>query len=192
MKNFTFQKIAIWVVTVLFHILYRIEVKGKENIKEGNYIVCANHSQKSDSVFVVTAIGAKHRMRAMGKKELWDIKPLGWILSGIGAFPVDRKSADVKAIKTSMKALNDGQKLIIFPEGTRKQEFDGAAKAGAAMLAQRTNSPVLPVYIPQNKKMFSKVTIIFGEPFTVEGDRKEGYQKGADEIVRKIYSLAEK
>jgi 1-acyl-sn-glycerol-3-phosphate acyltransferase len=187
-----FQYIAIPVVSVYDHLKYNYHIIGRENVPEGGCVVCANHTQWADPVLVATGMGNKHALAAMGKKELFDIKPLAPLISALGAFPVDRDNMDITAIRQALRAVRDGRKLLIFPEGTTRHQEGDPVKLGAARIALKTKAPILPVYITENKKFRSKVYVVFGEPFTPEPTRtKEGYQALADDIMTRIYALKE-
>ncbi|MGN1030158.1 MAG: lysophospholipid acyltransferase family protein [Butyricicoccaceae bacterium] len=185
-----FQKVAIHAIHLYDMIKYNFHVYGRENMPEGGAVVCANHSQWADPPMLGVAIGAKHDIAIMAKKELFEIKGLGLLIDALGAFPVDRGAADVKSIKTAIQAVKDGKKLMIFPEGTTKNH-GGEAKEGAAMIALRCKAPIVPVYITPDKKFRSRVNIIIGEPYMPErpGRGKDAYREVADDIMRRIYAL---
>lgn len=188
-----FQRIAIPFVSLYMHIFYHLEIEGRENIPQGGCVVCANHSQNLDPPLAAVALTGKHNIAAMAKKELFSIKGLGPLITLLGAFPIDRDKADIKAIKYSLSAVKNGRKLLIFPEGTRHHGEGSSAKEGAAMLALKTHAPVLPVYISENKTRFGKAKIIIGKPFMPEaahGD-KDAYQRIADDILKRIYELSQ-
>ncbi|MCD8355434.1 MAG: 1-acyl-sn-glycerol-3-phosphate acyltransferase [Clostridia bacterium] len=187
-----FQALAIPIVNIYDHLKYDYHVIGRENIPEGGCVVIANHTQWADPVLVATAMGNRYPIVAMAKKELFAIKPLAPLIAALGAFPVDRGTADIAAIKTSLKAVKEGKKLLIFPEGTTRHKEGDAAKEGAAMIAARTGAPILPIYISENKKFRSKVYVVFGEPFLPEKVRsKEGYRKLAEDMMKRVYALKE-
>ena len=182
-----FQWLAIPFVTVYDHIKYDYHVIGRENIPEGGCVVVANHSQWADPTMVATALGNKHDFAAMAKKELFQKKIFAWLIAALGAFPIDREGADITAIKTALGSVRAGQKLIIFPQGTRGASED-EAKDGAAMLAMRTHAPIVPMYISENKHFRSHVVVRIGKPFLPEGGRKD-YAALSHEILRRIYAL---
>ena len=122
-------------------------VKGRENIpEEGRLILCSNHYSMSDPIWVVLAMRAGHVPRIMAKKEARSYPILGWILEKIGVIFVDRSMADVHAIKEGLRCLRDEQQLLIFRE--RK---NSDPKRGAMTLADRTQTPILPVYVSQKR-----------------------------------------
>lgn len=182
------------IVMIAVCIVKPFKIIGRKNIPEGPAIICANHSSFSDPFYMAFAVPPKYHLCLMAKRELFDIKPLGWLLRGIGTFPVDRKSAgDMEAIKNSLSVLKAGKKLGIFPEGTRTSE-DGAVspKAGAVRIAQKTGAPLVPMYIPRKKKFFRLNPIIVGEPMTVDGAKRLGHEEMeriADELMDKIAKL---
>jgi 1-acyl-sn-glycerol-3-phosphate acyltransferase len=132
----------------------------------------------------------------MAKSELMRVPVLGWLLAKAGVFGVDRGKSDVGAIKQALKVLKGGERLMLFPEGTRFKEGDGgAAKTGAAMLALRTGVPIVPVYIPREKKWLMRTPVIIGEPYYpgVKGQRAtpEDYRAVADDLMARIHALGE-
>lgn len=190
--NRTFQALAIPIVNVYDHLKYNYHVIGREKVPDGGCVLVANHTQWADPVLVGTALGNQYPLVAMAKKELFQIKLLGPLISVLGAFPVDRGTADIGAIKTSLKAVKEGKKLLIFPEGGTKHKAGDEAKVGAAMIAARTGAPIVPIYISENKKFRSKVYVVFGDAYIPEKTKsKDGYRAIADDMMRRIYALKE-
>lgn len=184
-----FQWIALPFVALAFHIYVGFKVKGRENIPEGGCVVCPNHVQLSDPPLAAVALTHKYRIRLMAKKELFEKKSLGWLIAWLGAFPVDRGGTDITAIKTALGAVKNGDKLIIFPQGTRGAA-EGETKKGAAMLAAKTRAPILPMYISENKGWRCHATVVIGKPFQPDPKEKD-YGVVADDILRRIYALKE-
>lgn len=124
-----------------------------------------------------------------GEKELFRKKIFAWLIAALGAFPIDREGADITAIKTALGSVRAGQKLIIFPQGTR-HAAEGETKKGAAMLAVKTRAPILPMYITEGKRFRCRATVVIGKPFTPDPKQKD-YGLIADDILRRIYELKE-
>lgn len=185
-----FQRIAIRAIHLYDMIKYNFHIYGRENVPEGGAVVCANHSQWADPPMLAVAVGADQHIAVMAKKELFEIKGLAPLIQALGAFPVDRGTADIKSIKTAIQSVQDGRKLLIFPEGTTKNS-GGEAKEGAAMIALRCKAPILPVYISTDKKFRSRVNIVIGKPYMPErpGRGKDAYREVSDDIMRRIYEL---
>ena len=181
-----------WFVTFL----HPLRVVGRENVPAEPVVLCANHSSNWDPLLAVYALGEGYCMRIMAKQQLFRTRLLGNFLRRLGVFPVDRGRADLKAMKTAIQTIRDGQSLLVFPEGTRvKDGADAAAKGGVAMIAMRTGAQLLPVYIGRAKRLFQKVPVIIGTPFSPSQESRRGtaeeYQKNADEIMRRVYGLGE-
>ncbi len=156
-------------------IVHRAEIVGKENIhKNENFIFCGNHRNYLDPPLMVATVG--RHVRFMAKEEL--IKNpffafLGIVFDGIY---VKRDSKDVTALKTTLKALKEGESIALFPEGTRNGIEKGEkVKAGAAFFALRTGTKVIPVGISGGLKAFQKVKIVYGEPLDLS-NYKEMYK----------------
>lgn len=160
---FHFLYAVIW---PFFHLFRPLRVMGRENIPQGAAVICPNHTTIGDPFYVVFAFGHRYPMRAMAKIQIMRVPFIGWILGKAGVFGVDRGHADMKAVKTALKFLREGNKLLMFPEGTRvHQGKDVSAKTGAAMFACRTGVPLLPVYIQPQKRLFARNLVVIGKPY---------------------------
>lgn len=184
------------VIWTVFKVIHPWKIIGSRKTPESGVLICGNHTSMSDPFFVAFGLGSKQQARIMAKIELMRIPVLGFILKKAGVIGVDRGKADITAIKTAMKALKNGERVLIFPEGTRVQEgAEGDAHSGAAMLATRTGVPILPVYIPRKKKWFKKTTIVFGELYQPEFEGRratpEDYKRISSELMERIFALEE-
>ena len=191
-----FYHVIYAVIWPFFNLFHPVRAVGREHIPEGAALICPNHTKASDPFFVVFAFKRKHVMRAMAKNEVMRIPVIGWILGKAGVFGVNRGSADINAVKTALRFLKEGQKLLMFPEGTRVEEGENVeAKTGAAMFAVRTGAPIVPVYIPAKKRWFRPTTVVIGQPFYPKvADRKgtsEEYRAIADDLMARIRALEE-
>ncbi|MGE4275775.1 MAG: lysophospholipid acyltransferase family protein [Lawsonibacter sp.] len=174
---FRFLYTVIW---PFFNLFRPIRVLGREHIPDGPAVICPNHTTIGDPFYVVFAFRRTYPMRAMAKIQIMRVPFIGWILGKAGVFGVDRGHADMRAVKVALKFLKDGNKLLMFPEGTRVHGGeDVAAKTGAAMFATRTGVPLLPVYIQTKKKLFSRNVVVIGSPFY---PRFEGRKPTTDEL----------
>ena len=169
---------------------------NKQNRPEGGALLCANHTRTNDPLFIAYALGWHYQIHVMAKEEIRHWPFIGWVLKHGGIFGVKRGKADVAAIKTAMKYLKDGELLLMFPEGTRHQDGEfGDAKTGAAMLALRTGVPIVPIYLPAEKKWFRWNPVVFGEayyPKAPEGRKPtpEDYHAVADDLMERIEAEA--
>ncbi len=156
---------------VLFRVLFRIEVRGIENLPmEGGIVVASNHVSFLDP----PALGAVLPRKAnfMARKGLFGIPILGSLIRPF-AFPVDRQKTMPSTIKTAIGKLSEGELLVIFPEGRRSH--DGRLlepKKGVGMIVAISKARVMPVFIKGTDKALpvgagfirpAKVIIQFGE-----------------------------
>ncbi len=190
-----FYRFILAVVNVLLFPLYRIRVIGRENIQDGAALICSNHTGYTDPIFIAHAYRKRHQIHFMAKAELMHIPLLGGLLRRLGTFGVDRGHSDITAIKTALQYLKSGEKVAMFPQGTRVDEGDAsAAKTGAILLASRAKVPIVPVYMPGHKHVFSRVQVVIGEPYmlNLEKNDHEGKAAAAEELMEKINGLKEK
>lgn len=162
-----FRTFVVKLFYIMFHTIIPTKVIGKENIpKEGAYVLCANHIHVLDSVSIVA--NTKRMMYIIAKEELFQKKIANWFFNKVGAFPVSRGTGDTQAIDTANKHLQDGDLLLIFPEGTRNGLAKGLKfKKGAAYMAIQNNAPVIPIGVVGKFKPFTKVTINIGKPMDI-------------------------
>jgi glycerol-3-phosphate dehydrogenase (NAD(P)+) len=135
------------VLQLFFHVYFRLSRIGREHIPaEGAVIVAANHRSFLDPFVIGTM--ARRPMYYVAKKELFRNRWQSWILSALGAFPIDRGSGDKDAMRTARELLERGECVLIFPEGTRVRPGPlGRAKRGVGRLALETGAPVVPVAV---------------------------------------------
>lgn len=183
----------LWIFMKLFH---PWKTTGREHIPEGGALLCGNHTSIGDPVYVVCAIGHRPQVHVLAKEELMKTPVLGFILKKAGIIGVKRGKADVSAIKESMRVLKNGEKLLLFPEGTRVKEGEtGEAHTGAAMFATRTGVPIVPIYISPKKRWFRRTEVRFGEAYRPEYEGRrptpEDYQRIADDLMARVQALGE-
>jgi len=162
---------------LLTRAITRVHIDGTENLpKSGAYVIAPVHRSYVDTPII--ACITRRRIRFMGKQEVWKYRPLGWLVSVLGAFPVSRGTADREALKRCVTVLDNGEPLVLFPEGERK----GGPRiqplyAGAVYIAARAAVPIVPIGIggsarvmPRHAKMIhpQKVHVVIGEPIRVE------------------------
>ena len=175
-------------------LIFPFKTIGLQNIPDGPVVLCGNHSSNLDPILISLAAGKKHHIHYMAKTELFKVPIIASVIKAIGAFPVDRGNKDVRAIKTAMKYLKAGEKIGIFPEGTRaKKAGDKAAKSGAIRIADQMNVPIVPVYLPRRKKPFKRMPIEFGKPYYANPERRkisqEDYSNLAGELMDRINAM---
>jgi 1-acyl-sn-glycerol-3-phosphate acyltransferase len=135
------------VATVALRLWFRLRVTGAEHVPaEGPAIVAVNHKSFLDAFFL--GLATRRRVRFMAKVELFR-GPLCWLFTRLGAFPIRRGEGDREALTTARAVLEQGDLLIVFPEGTRVDEPDalGSPHHGAGRLAVESGAPIVPAAI---------------------------------------------
>ncbi|MCL1988812.1 MAG: 1-acyl-sn-glycerol-3-phosphate acyltransferase [Firmicutes bacterium] len=188
---------AYWItrfcILVAARVVYRIKVTGLQNIpKNGAFILCSNHIHSFDPAML--AISTKRQLTFMAKKELFQTPMKNKFFRSVGAFPVDRGSADLNSYRSAMSMLKAEKGLLVFSQGTRMQTLDvNTAKGGVALFGVKSKAPIVPVGISGNYKKFSPLYINFGKPITLEkyyGKRLKTEQ--TEEIMSNIMLEVEK
>ncbi|PLC55400.1 1-acyl-sn-glycerol-3-phosphate acyltransferase [Pollutimonas nitritireducens] len=138
-------RLGIWGAKVILGI--RWELKGAENFPDGPAVMLSKHQSAWETMFI---IGYMPRdMCFVYKRELHRIPFFGWGLAQLRMIPIDRakgRDAFEQVVKIGQERINEGRWPILFPEGTRMLPGKtGRYKLGGALLATRTNTPVIPV-----------------------------------------------
>ncbi len=192
--------VVYYVLKVFLAIVHPTTVEGLEKLPRCGALLCPNHASNWDPLLIAVRLPVNYRLHAMAKKELFQNPVLGWLLRKLGVFPVNREGTDIKAVKTAIQTIKDGDNLLIFPEGTVIRNgigyVDGLpahAKSGAAMIGIRTGATLIPVFVDGEKKPFRRTRIIFGDPYephyTGRHGTAEEIQKIADELLEQAYAL---
>ena len=179
-----FYKVFLFLFGWLFRLVLRVKAKGKENEPKreaGPYLVCANHQTALDPFFICTTM-KRQQPHFMAKAEIFRVPVIGFLVRKLGAYPVTRSGNDVGAVKHTIKLLESGRSVAMFPQGTRcpgKALRDCRVKSGAGLIVAKTGVQVLPVYIgmkDQKWRFLRRVRVVIGEPIPFE---KFGYDKEA-------------
>ncbi len=155
-QGFIYSLVSYLIVFPIFRIFFRGSTFGNKNVpKYGPLVVVANHGSHLDPPILGHALGRP--VAFMAKEELFRIPLLNWIIRSCGAYPVRRGSSDREAIRVATDKLLSGWATGVFLDGTRQK--DGRINnpmAGAALLAARTGSSLLPVAIINSHRALKK------------------------------------
>ncbi|MFZ2279754.1 MAG: lysophospholipid acyltransferase family protein [Prosthecobacter sp.] len=187
----------------LAHGLFDYRVVGAEKLKfSGPAIIACNHVSFLDPPLV--GIAFDEMVYSFARKTLFDHPIAAKILRSWQVLAVDRDKPDTASLKNIIRLLRDGNKVIMFPEGTRS--YDGvpqSAEAGVGLFIAKSKAPVLPVRLfgtyeayPRGAKTLrpAKITLVVGDLWQPDlksyaESGKELYQALADEVMHRISEL---
>ncbi len=164
----------------------------------GAVILAPNHFSFMDHFLMGAYI--RRKVRFMAKSQLFK-KPMQFIYTHGGVFPVRRGAKDDDVFITARSILARDGAITMYCEGGRSRTGKVAeqAKRGIGRLALETGAPVVPIAIYGSSKVrnwkrlqFPKITVQYGEPICwepVENPTREQQQAVADEVLTEIRRL---
>jgi 1-acyl-sn-glycerol-3-phosphate acyltransferase len=167
----------LWWLGALCHLHYRIE--GAEHLPDGPAIVMSKH-QSSWETIALRGLLRKEQTWVLKRELMW-IPVFGWAMAAVQPIAIDRKAGRKAArqiIEEGRERLEQGQTIIIFPEGTRTAPGQRRKYGiGGGMLAEKTGAQVIP--IAHNAGVFwhrrsvyklpGTIRVVVGAPLDVAG-----------------------
>lgn len=148
------------IVSPILHTYFRGRIRGAENVPlKGRLLVVSNHASDFDPLLLSCCVNRP--VAYMAKEELFQVPVLKQAIRAYGAYPVKRGSADRSAMKAAIASIESGWATGVFLDGTRT--LDGRIadpKLGAAWIAAKTQSPLLPVSLWGTHTIFHKGSAI--------------------------------
>ena len=157
-----------------------VRVRHAERLQAGaSFVITPNHESFYDILVLLAVLPVS--VRFLAKRNLFRLPILGWSMSAAGFIQVDRetRSRSFALVDAALARLKGGRSLIVFPEETRTRTGElSLFKGGAALLALRSEMPLLPVGIAgtfeiQRRGGFtiqpSRVCLVFGAPIQTAG-----------------------
>lgn len=172
---------------------------------KGSVIIC-NHTSMAEVVAIETALYFKgRRPRPIFKSEFAKTKIVSWAFSRVGGIPVERGTADMKCLRRAQHALQRGEDVLIFPEGTRIRTRGAHSEVhgGFALIAQMGKATVSPLAVcgwtditPAGKHLMRPRTcwIRAGEPLSLSDapaglKRREKTAWFEKEAMDRVYAM---
>lgn len=182
-----------WCVGKLF---YRLKIYGWEHYYPRGAILAANHTSFLDPPIV--SVSWPEEVHFLARETLFRNRLFGSFIRNLNSHPVSGKAGDIGVMKTICALLNEGKKIVLFPEGTRSKTGElQPFKPGIGMLVSKTASAVIPVYVDgayrvwgRGKKLprpFGKVTCVFGSPITWDQFDHLDKKEGQDALMKRLH-----
>jgi len=181
--------------------LFRLRVHGRENVPAtGGYVLACNHLSNFDPWPLGMPLWPQRWLRFMAKSELywW---PATLVLNGAGAFKVRRGTGDREAMATAERLAREGNVVVMFPEGTRRQKglvkrHQARAHSGAARIALETGVPLIPAAVAGTDQLLKlgPIEVAFGAPLEIDDlrasdDIRRASQEATERLMTRIAEL---
>ena len=185
-------------LTPYLMIVHRARAVATRHVPEGGpAIIAPNHFSFLDHFFV--AVYLRRKVHFMAKSQLFK-RPMQFIYTHGGVFPVRRGYRDEEAFKTAHAVLDRGDIVLMYPEGGRSRSGElGEPKRGLGRLALESGAPVVPTAIVGTQRArnwkrlrFPKVTVLYGDPVRFEKNENpthEQQQAAAELIFERVKAL---
>jgi 1-acyl-sn-glycerol-3-phosphate acyltransferase len=166
----------------------RLRRSGTEHVpREGALLLVCNHVSIADPIVLMVAARPR-RTAMMAKSELFKIRTLAWYLRRLRAFPVRRATADVAAVRHAIRVLEQGECVVVYPEGwVSRSGIMRKGHPGAGMLALREGVTVVPVVTWDTQLFRGPARVVFGPPIDMSdiapGPRKRRNREATDRIM---------
>lgn len=164
---------AITLFKLYFKLFHRLRIYGVDDIYRGAAFIASNHASFYDPPLISATW--PEDVHFLARKLLFSNRFFGFLIRKLHAHPIHGSARDAATFKIIEDLVKDNQKVVIFPEGSRSLSGHlHSLKPGLAMLALRTNTPIIPLYIrgtfeawPANSrwpKIGKNLDCVFGKP----------------------------
>jgi 1-acyl-sn-glycerol-3-phosphate acyltransferase len=195
------KKFLRWLIRSVLKMITKVEATGYELLPpEGGFVIAVNHLGFLDVPLAFYALDSWNLFIPVAEK--WEQNPVWkWLGKHLNLIFIDRYNLDLRAMRDMMNRMNDGQTLVIAPEGTRARDEQMAqGKPGVAYLASKMQWRIVPVAIIGTEDRLLKqnlirlrrtpVRLVAGESFLLppfpKENRDEILQQYTDEIMCRI------
>lgn len=126
---------------------FDLKVYGVSNVpRHGGVLIVSNHQSYLDPILI--AVKLPRPLSFLAKSELFANRFAGALLRSLNAFPVRQGAGDVGAVKETIRRLQEGHALNVYPEGTRSPDGEILPmQPGIGLIAKRAGVPVVPAVI---------------------------------------------
>ncbi|MFU8892507.1 MAG: lysophospholipid acyltransferase family protein [Luteolibacter sp.] len=186
-----------------FRTLFGLRIIGSEHlVTQGPVLVASNHQSFLDPPLIGNLYQTE--MIFLARKSLFK-GFFKWLYRQWNAIPVDQEKPDMSSLKTIVRKLREGHRVLVFPEGARSLDGQlGDAAPGIGLIAAKSGAVIQPVRIrgafealPRGsaRLRFSRITVSVGPPIRLTPEElksasgKDGYAALANRIMAAIAEL---
>ena len=148
----------------LLRVVLPFRFYGNKKVKDGACLYVCNHYRMLDVMY--PAATTWEGIHYLAKDELSKNFIINLIAKPLKVLFVGRDGNDAKAIINALKCLKNGEKVCLFPEGTRNKTDAEMLpfKSGATVLAIKSKTPIVPMMIYKKQRFFRTAHILIGDP----------------------------
>jgi len=186
-----------------FRTIFGLKIVGRENlITAGPVLVASNHQSFLDPPLIGNLYQTE--MMYLARKTLF-VGFGKWLYPRWNAIPVDQDRPDMGSLKTIIRKLKDGHRVLVFPEGERTLDGSiGTAAPGIGLIAIKSGAVIQPVRIAgahealprgSGRIRFARITVTIGKPIYLTAEElkapngKDDYDRLAKRIMSAISAL---
>ncbi len=192
-------RLARWLVSRLVRHVFRVRVRGLENIPKGNYIVLANHLSWIDPFLLCITLPAEPRLYFIAAEQAINHRWKEWAIKLLdSAIPFERGARWIgkDVFAKPLNVLRNGAVLAFFPEGDsglREGELM-PLKRGIGHFVLQADYPILPIALCGVKQLYwqKEITVTIGKPFrvNVQGlDRREAIGAAVGQVTSQLRAI---
>ncbi len=184
----TWSATILWLLKIICQLDYRVE--GSENLPRKAAIVMSKHQSTWETIALRHIVGGNQSW--VLKRELMRVPVFGWALATMRPIAIDRK-AGRKAVKQVIdqgtRYLEQGQHVLIFPEGTRTAPGSpGRYGVGGGLLGQHSGVAVIPIAHNAGifwrrrglRKLPGTIVVVVGAPIPTEGRKAKAIMRDVE------------
>jgi len=187
-------RIVCRIVTTL---AFDLKVYGGQNIPPtGGVLIASNHQSYLDPPVLASQL--RRPLSFLSKSELFENPYFGWLIRNLNAYPVRQGEGDVGAVKETIRRLQEGHVLNIFPEGSRTEDGELQPLAsGIALVIRRAGVPVVPAVLDGSYQAWPKsqklprphpIRVMFGPPMHLSKLRAPEIVKQLDQTLHRMFN----
>jgi 1-acyl-sn-glycerol-3-phosphate acyltransferase len=145
--SYLWYELWYWLCFVALTLLFSLRTEGRRRLpRRGPVLIIANHQSFLDPVLV--GLAAPRHLCYLARKTLFKSNLFGALIRSLNAVPIDQEGVSKEGLRTIVQLLEQGEAVVVFPEGTRTPDGElQPLKPGIQLLIRRTKAPVVPVGI---------------------------------------------